>query len=203
MKKKEKLNELFRILNINNNSFDERLLLQKVREKNFSNNILSYSSKIAYNYIPYFIESIGCTPSKFRNKPLKSEKYYVYLGESLSQIEKIEYRGNYIIRTDFIIEEDDIREIISVDSSNELIQYFRIKFQDEKIVSSYQFNDEENSSETIYFYQDRELITSLSSMLLNGMKMEIEKKYQYDEHGNIKSIYSIVNGCDQGYLFQK
>lgn len=95
------------------NSFDEDKLLDKIEENEFGKNIIYHSKSIAYNYSPFYKELSGSSLDTLKiGEPKKLDNNYIYFGDnSIQKIERYSKTGK-LAGIDYIIEKQNIREII-------------------------------------------------------------------------------------------
>lgn len=185
------------------NSFDENKLLNEIKENEFSENIMHHSKSLAYNYSPFYKELSGSSLDILKNgHPNKLHNNYIYFGDKF--IQKIERYGKTgkLAGIDYIIENKDKREIISIDNFNDIEKYIKVLFNNGIPTESYKIDDCENGSATFYIYDKDKISKSLSFATIDGLSIKNETIYNYDKDGVLDNILSIVNG-QQGIIYQK
>lgn len=183
--------------------FDEDELLEKIEKNKFSKNIIYHSKSLAYNYSPFYKELSGSSLDMLKGgSPKKLDNHYIYYGDSF--IQKIERYGKTgkLASVDYIIEKQNEREIISIDNFNDIEKYIKVLFKDAIPVESYQIEDAENGTATLYISHKEKILKSLSFAIIDGLILKNETIYNYNEDGSIDSIYSTVNG-QQGIIYKK
>lgn len=133
------------------NSFDENELFNEIKENEFSENVMYHSNSLAYNYSPFYKELSGSSLDILKNGlPKKLNNNYIYFGDKF--IQKIARYGKTgkLTAIDYIIENKDKREIISVDNFNDIEKYIKVLFNDGIPTESYKIDDCENGSATLY-----------------------------------------------------
>lgn len=200
-------NDIYETLNRNLNneldSFNEELLLNKIEENEFSNNILFHSNSMAYNYAPFYKELRGYSLDILKSgKPKKFDNKNIYFGDNT--IQKIERYGKTgkLTGTHYIIEEKEERHIISIDNFNNIERYIKVLFKEEYPIESYEIEDAQNGVATLYLYNNNKIQKSLSFEMSYGITRKSEEIYHYDEHDLLDSISSIVDG-QQGVVYKK
>ena len=185
------------------NLFDEDKLLDKIEENKFSKNIIYHSKSLAYNYSPFYKELSGSSLDTLKSgEPKKLGNNYIYFGDN--SIQKIERYGKTgkLSGTDYIIEKQNIREIISIDNFNDIEKYIKVLFEDGIPIESYTIDDIENGVATIYIYNNEKIFKSLSFAMIDGLTIKNETIYNYDKDNNLDSIFSTV-GDHQGIIYKK
>lgn len=185
------------------NLFNEDELLDEINERKFSNNILYYSKDFAYNYSPFYSELCGYSLGVLKQgMPKKLNNHYLYFGDdNIQKIESYSKIGKLAL-AHYIIENSNERKIISIDNFNDIDRYIKLLFKNGTPIECYTMEDDENGEATLYLYNEEKIVKSIFYRVFNGLHIQGEAIYNYDEHGNLDNILSIMDGV-QGIVYKK